>query len=111
MNNVMRYLAIPVLLGLSTGVALADKTYNVTLGSASKIGNVEFKPGTYRLVVDSPKVRFTEVKSGTEIELEAKVDEGDTKFNNTSVHLRNIDGVDQILEIRIGGSRIRIAFD
>ena len=73
MKNVMRCLAILAAIGLVAGSALADQSYRITLSTVSKIGNIEFKPGEYKLVIDTPKVSLTNLNSGKAVELEAKV--------------------------------------
>ena len=111
MRDVMRCLAILAAIGLVAGSALADQSYRITLGSVSKIGNIEFKPGEYKLVIDAPKVRLTHLNSGKDVELEAKVIDAETNNNQTAIHSTKVDGVAQISEIHIGGSKTRIAFN
>ena len=111
MKNVMRCVAILAAIGLVAGSAFADQSYRITLGTDSKIGNLEFKAGEYKLVVDAAKVRLTQANSGKAVELEAKVEEADTKHDQTEIHSKLVDGVSQISEIRIGGSKTRIAFN
>jgi hypothetical protein len=106
-----RFLAILFLVGLVAGTARADRSYEISLTSVSKIGNVEFKPGEYRLVVDAPKVRLTYLNSGKTVELDAKIQESDTKSEHTSVHTQKVDGVSRVSEIRIAGSKTRIIFN
>jgi len=111
MKSIMKYLAIVAVFGLVAGSAYADQSYRITLSSVSKIGNIEFKPGEYKLVVDTPKVRFTDLNTGKEVELAAKVEQAAEKNDHTAIHSKSVDGVAQISEIRIGGSKTRIAFD
>ena len=111
MKRVMKYLAIVAMLGLVAGSSYADQSCRFTLSSVSKIGNLEFQAGEYKLVVDASKVRLTELNSGKEVELTAKVEETVEKNEHTAVHAKRVDGVAQIREIRIGGSKTRIAFD
>jgi hypothetical protein len=106
-----RLLGALFLVGLVSGTARADRSYEISLTSVSKIGSVEFKPGEYRLVVDAPKVRLTHLDSGKTVELDAKIQESDTKSEHTSVHTQQVDGVSRVSEIRIGGSKTRITFN
>lgn len=91
--------------------ASADKSYNINLSQASRIGNTEIKAGDYKLVVDAPKVRLVEMRSGKAIDLEAKIQTGEEKFNTTAVHAKTVDGVTKIVEIKLGGSKTSIVFD
>jgi len=45
------------------------------------------------------------------VELDAKVESGDRKFDSTEIRSAQVDGASQIREIRIGGTKTRIAFD
>lgn len=104
-------IAILLAIGFLTSTGIADQSCRITLSNASKIGNTEFRPGDYKLVVDVPKVIFTELKTGKSVELAAKIENVDEKFANTQIHWNHADGVRQIIEIRIGGSKTKIAFD
>jgi hypothetical protein len=111
MKSIIKYLAIVAVFGLVAGSAYADQRYRITLSSVSKIGNTEFKPGEYKMVVEAPKVRFTHLNTGKEVELAAKVVQAVEKNEHTTIHSKSVDGFAQISEIRIGGSKTRIAFD
>lgn len=104
--------AVLVTLGLFAGRATGDqsKSYSITLGTVSKIGDAELAPGDYRFVMDGPKVRFTEVKTGRTFEVEAKFEEMDQKSDFTAVHSQRVDGTTRIVEIQISGSKTRISF-
>ena len=99
-------------LGFLAATANADpsKSYRITLREVAKIGTVELRPGNYTLVFDAPKVRLTELDSGRAVELEAKIESVDKKFDTTEIHSTQADGVRTIYEIRLGGSKTRIDF-
>jgi hypothetical protein len=111
MKTKMTCIAILLAFGFLTAAASADESYRFTLNKESKIGNAELHPGDYKLVVGGPKVVLTEIKTGKSVELEAKVENVDKKFDTTEIHSKQVDGVSQISEIRIGGSKTRIAFN
>lgn len=111
MKTKMTCIAILLAFGFLTATASADQRCQFTLSTASKIGNAELQPGDYKVVVDAPKVVLTELRTGKSIELEAKVETTDKKFATTEVHSKLVDGASQISEIRIGGSKTRIAFE
>jgi len=111
MKTKMTCIAILLAFGFLTTAASADESYRFALGTVSKIGNAELRPGDYKLVVGGPKVVITEIKTGNSIELQAKVESVDKKFDTTEIHSKQVDGVSQISEIRFGGSKTRIAFD
>ena len=102
-------------LGLFAAIAYGDepKRYRVELAKAT-IGTVEIAGGQYTMLVHrdgaESKVRLTEVRTGTEVDIAAKVESGDQKVDATEVHSRNADGAKQITEIRLGGTKLRIDF-
>lgn len=115
MRFAVRAIAILAALGFFAGSAGADnpKTYRITLSNPSKIGPHDFQPGEYKLVVDThdPKVIFTHLRTGEDISLEAKVETGDQKYDSTAIRSTTESGVRRIIEIRIGGSNTRVAFE
>lgn len=97
------------LLGLSVASA---KSYQITLDSASKAGDVTLKPGRYNVVLGASKVRFTDVNSGRSVEAEGKVVHSERKFGNTAVNATKVDdGTNQIQEILLGGTSTKIEFE
>jgi|KBSSwiStaDraftv2_1062776.scaffolds.fasta_scaffold121716_3 hypothetical protein len=107
------FLAAVLSIGLLSGVAAGDqpKTYRISISSASKIGTTEFQPGDYELVVDQPKVRLTERKTGKSVEIEAKVENLENKVPSTMIQSETVNGVSMIRHILIGGSKTKVAFD
>lgn len=111
----MKLICLAILAALCFLAATAGgdqtKSYRLTLSSAFQVGNAELQPGEYTLVIDQPKVRFVELKTGKSVEMEAKVLSTDEKNSSTAIHSERVDGGSRIREIRIGGSKIRVAFD
>ncbi|MBZ5618895.1 MAG: hypothetical protein LAQ69_09260 [Acidobacteriia bacterium] len=105
-------LAVLLALGFLAMMASGDqsKSYRITFSDSFKVGDAELARGEYKLIVDAPSVRFTELKTGKSVELEAKIEDGDEKFDQTAVHSQRVDGVSRINEIRLGGSKTRITF-
>ena len=94
------------------GQARADKSYPVRVTETAKAGSVQLKAGDYHLVIDNSKVRFREVGSGKEFEVDAKIDESAAeKFESTAIHSQRLEGVILITEIRLGGTKTRVAFN
>lgn len=111
MKTKMTCIAILLAFGFLTATASADQSCRFTLSNTSKIGDAELRPGDYKLVVDAPQVVLIELRTGKSIELQAKVENMDEKVAVTQVHSKQVDGVSRISEIRIGGSKTRIAFE
>ena len=114
MKNMIRCLVMLLAVGLFGGNVRGDKlkSYAITLSSTYRIGETEFQPGNYRIVVDASKVRFTQVGSDkAAVEVDAKVESTDSKFDRTAVHSKQVDGVNHISEITLGGSKTKLAFE
>jgi hypothetical protein len=103
-------LALAVLASALAAGTPSIKTYRISLANPSKVGANQLAPGDYRLAVDTASVRVTELKTGKSVEVAAKVETGEKKFNHTAVTSQKVDGVDEIREIRLGGTKILIAF-
>lgn len=103
-------LAIAVLASSVAAGTPDVKTYKLILANPSKIGGNQLAPGEYKLAVDTASVRVIEVKTGKSVEVTAKVEAGAEKFSNTAITSQKVDGINEIREIRLGGSKILIAF-
>ena len=99
--------------GLLITTAYADqpKNYRIQLSNMS-VGTTALAAGEYTVLVhrdgNEPKIRLTEVNTRRAIDVVATVEIADTKFMRTEVHGREVNGVTQISEIRIGGTNFRI---
>ena len=87
------------------------KSYRVNLSNA-KIGTTQVIEGEYRLLVhrDEPKVQLVDLKTGKSVDVVAKVEDVDKKIDRTEVTSREVNGIKEISEIRIGGTKLRIDF-
>ncbi len=103
-------LALAILAGSLVAGTPNVKTYRISLSNPSKIGSNPLAPGDYKLAIDTASVRVTEVKTGKSVEVTAKVEAGEKKFGQTAITSQKVDGIDEIREIRLGGSKILIAF-
>lgn len=106
---------IVAVFGLLALAAYGDepKGYRLEL-SAANIGTAALNGGQYKVFVHrdgaEPAVRFMDVKTGSEISVPAKVESGDKKYSKTEVHTTEVNGTQQITEIRIGGTSLRVSF-
>jgi len=103
----IRNVVVFTVLGLSIAGA---KTYEINLDSDSKAGNATLKAGKYNVAVDASKVRFIDATSGKSTEADGKVVTADKKFTNTMVDSSQVNGVAEIREIDLGGTKTRIEF-
>ena len=102
--------AVAALTSLSFGGTPTAKTYRIDLPSPSKIGTHQLPAGPYRLVVDPESVRIVEVKTGNAIDVPAKVETAERKFDRTTFSSGTVDGATELRAIRLGGTRILIEF-
>lgn len=98
---------------LLTGTAFADepKGYTVNL-TAGRIGNTDVDQGEYKLLIhrDEQRVQLKDLRTGEIVDLEAKVEAAESKSEHTQILSSTVDGVKQIVEIRISGTNLRINF-
>ena len=107
MNNMIKK-ALPFFLVAGLAVASA-RSYTVNLFQPSMVGATELKPGEYKLEVNQSKATIK--KGKVETTSDVKVEEGDTKYDTTSVrYVNGADGKVKIQEIRLGGTKTKLVF-
>jgi hypothetical protein len=86
----------------------ASKSYSIQLFEPAMAGNTELQPGQYKVeVVDQKAV----IRNGkTDSESPVKVEDGDRKYDSTTVKYNQVDGKLHILEIRLGGTKTKLVF-
>jgi hypothetical protein len=97
------FAALFLLAALATANA---KTYSVTLFSPTVVAGTQLKAGTYDIdVKDSSLV----IKGGkAPITVPAKLEKVDNKYPATSVRYRVSDGKNEIQEIRLGNTNLKL---
>lgn len=94
------------LLGLSLASA---KSYEISVDTVSKAGDVQLQPGLYKVSLDGTKVKFTAETTGKSVESTATVESnGKTKFDSTALETEQLNGVNTIHEIDLGGTPTKI---
>jgi hypothetical protein len=91
----------------SLGIASA-KSYDIILDTPAKAGANELKAGEYKLKVEGSQAVFTGVQGDKSFSVPVKIENGDKKFNNTSVESTTQDGMANIQAIDLGGSTTRL---
>ena len=118
------------------GLSLASaKSYEISIDSVSKVGDVQLQPGDYTVTLNGTTVKFTDENSGKSVETKATVETtAEAKFNGTSVWFTRTDagravestakakfdftavetvqkdGVTKVNEIDLGGTRTDLKF-
>jgi hypothetical protein len=104
----LKFLIGFALLGLSLASA---KSYEISVDTAAKAGDVQLQPGLYKVSVDGSKVKFTSENSGKSVETNATIESnGKTKFEATALETEQLKGVNTIHEIDLGGTPTKIKF-
>ena len=97
-------------LSLSSLFILGAKSYEITLNSPTKAGTLQLKPGQYNMKVKGDTVVFTDVNSSKSFTTAAKIQEGDTKFDDTRVQSSKDGDSQKIEESDLGGSKTKVGF-
>src|SRR5580700_7292872 len=88
------------ILGLSIASA---KSYEISVDSVSKVGDIQLKPGAYKVTLDGSSVKFTDENSGKSVATNAVVETNNpTKFDATALETVQKDGVTTVNEIDLG---------
>jgi len=93
----------------SVALAAAAGSYKITLTQPSVVNGKELKAGNYRLDVQESKVTIGNGKDS--VEVPAKVENGDQKFDTTAIRFSEEGGKQNITEIRIGGTKTKLLFN
>lgn len=106
----MKSFVLAGVLALSTLSLASAKTYELTLSSVSKAGNVQLKPGQYRLKVDGTNATFMNLQDGKQTTAPVKLVNTDKKFETTIVEAAKEGDSEVIKDIELGGTKTKIEF-
>lgn len=85
------------------------KSFTVNLFEPAVIGSTQFQPGEYKVEVVDQKAVIRNGKLHGEFPV--KVENGNSKYNTTTVRYSNGDGKLHIQEIHIGGTTTKLVFN
>jgi phosphoribosylformylglycinamidine (FGAM) synthase-like amidotransferase family enzyme len=74
------------------------------------VGTAQLAPGEYKVKVDGSNAIFTETQHGKSVTVPVKVENGDKKFDATTVDSSKQGDMDQIKTIDLGGSKQKLQF-
>jgi hypothetical protein len=103
----LRSLVIVTAVALSSAALASAKTYDITLPAITKAGAVELQPGQYKVKIEGSQAVFTDGHNKS-FTVPATVENGDRKFNYTSVETADHDGTNTVEAIEIGNSNTRL---
>lgn len=90
----------------SLGIAAAASTYHVKISDPTWVGGTELKVGEYQVTVDGDKVTFKQGKNVTTVS--AKVETNASKFSDTTMDIKTINGQAKLQELDLGGTKSKI---
>jgi hypothetical protein len=105
-----RTFLLAAILALFTLSVASAKTYDIMFSSPTKAGNLQLKAGEYRLTVNGTKAVFTDVNTTKSFTTEVKVENSDTKFNDTKIESSTEGSSSVLKDIELGGSKTKIDF-
>ena len=106
----MKSILMVGVLALSTLSLASAKTYEITLSSPSKVGNMQLAAGSYKLTFDANKAVFTNLNTDKQVTADVKVDTVEKKFDVTAIDSTKSGEVEQINAIELGGSKTKLEF-
>lgn len=89
-------------------LASASPAYKVTLTQPAIIAGSLVKPGEYKIVVNGEKATLSAGK--VRIEVPVKVENGNHKFDYTSIESREVSGKTLVEDIHVGGTTTTLVF-
>jgi len=100
--------ALAVMFALGISAAYAASSYHVTLYKVTTINGTQLKAGEVKLELQGDKVVIKQGK--TSVESSVTVQNGDHKFDASSVGYLGDSSNNQIQEIRLGGTTTKLLF-
>ena len=98
-----------VLLGacvFSLGIASAASSYHIRIVDPTWVGQSQLKPGEYEVRVDGDKVTFKQGKNV--VAVSAKVETSASKFSDTQMDVKTVNGQAKLQELDLGGTKSKI---
>lgn len=102
-----KFMLLFAVAGLSVAGA---KSFDVTFTSPAVLGSMEVPAGQYQLKLDGSKVTLINPYNGKKMEADATVQAMPTKFSETVVQSKHVDGKDLVDEIQLGGTKTALDF-
>jgi hypothetical protein len=90
----------------SLGIAAAASSYHIKIADPTWVGTTELKPGEYDVKVDGDKVTFKQGKNVFSVA--AKVETNASKFSDTLIDVKTVNGQAKMQELDLGGTKSKI---
>lgn len=103
---VLAFAILSLALATAGTVPSAGGSYKITLVQPSVVNGNDLKAGEYRLNLGTEKVTIVNGKQS--LEVPAKIESVDKKFEVTAIRYTTVAGKMTISEIRLGGTKTRL---
>lgn len=101
--------ALAAIFAVGISVAYAASSYHVTLYKPTTVNGTQLKPGDCKLELQGDKLIIKQGK--TSVESNVTVQNGNHKFDATTVGYNGESSNNQVQEIRLGGTTTKLLFD
>ncbi len=95
---------------LAIASAKSAKSYDITLSSPAKAGNIELRSGEYKVKVEGSNAVFTKLGTSETFTIPVKVENTGKKHDFTALETNKQNGTDRIKAIDLGGSNETLEF-
>lgn len=95
---------------LSAETATANKTCKFNLSRPTAVSGTTLPAGEYKVTVSGSKVTIATAFGKNPMDVQAKVETGDKKFDDTLVIYATVSGQNALGEVDMGGSKIKVVF-
>ena len=106
---VLAFAILTLALATAGTVSNVIGSYKITLVQPSVVNGNDLKAGEYRLNVGTDKVTIFIGKNA--VDVPAKIESSDKKFEATAIRYSTVDGKSSISEIRLGGTKTKLVFN
>jgi len=106
----MKNLFLAGVLSLASLTIVSAKSYEIVLSAPTKVGAVQLKAGQYTLKVQGSNAVFTDVDTSKTYTTPVKVENGNTKYDETKIQSSKQGDTDLVQEIDLGGSKTKLGF-
>jgi hypothetical protein len=105
---VFAFVILALALAFAGTVPAPGSSYKISLVQPSVVNGTDLKAGEYKLTLGADKVTILVGK--TNVDVPAKFETVEKKFETTAIHYTVVNGKSTISEIRLGGTKTRVLF-
>ena len=106
----LRNLILSGALAIASLSVVSAKSHDIVITEVTQAGDLQLKPGEYKLKLDGNNAVFTNVETGKSFTTAVKVQHSGTKHDATAVDSTSADGGNKVQSIELGGSDTVLEF-